>query len=238
MTNIPTLTGLILLLSMQLLGQDDKADSQKRSYIHHLGNDLPLTVENSIVLVSQNEPLNYAAAVDEKKSHSWTYRLRGEFGFLNRGVIHAVVIPGLKDQPWLLKIGGGLRFTTSWAQGDAHPYYGFISSVLLNYTSFSTKDSENRELFFEGIEIAVERRQWKIGEFLILDVGGAVLPWTRLKRKNDILFKTPYLNITVGAGMEMCQYFTILFNADRTMPMWQHEGFLFSVVGLTFRTLL
>jgi hypothetical protein len=239
MTKILFTTAITSLISLQLFAQEESVSSPIHSYTHHFGKDIQLILENSIVLVRQNERFHFGSAVEEKTAHSWAYRLRCELGFFEQGIIHAVIIPGLRNQPASFKIGGGLRFTTAWAEGSAHPYYGSVSSLFINYISFSSPAGENRSLFFEGVGISVERHQQKVGKFLIFDAGGGVLPWTRLKREDNAVLRSPYLSINLGVGVEVNQYVTTLFCVEQTMPVRQlDEKFSFSTVSFTIRTLL
>ncbi|GEM_PF-2495703 len=242
MVTILILIGSILLLPSHLAAQDQD-DGSKPAYVHRLGDDIQLIVENAFMLVDQHHRIRVGSATREQTSQGWNYRVHGELGVFRRAIIHATVMPTFAERPALVKIGAGMRFTAPWAQETAHPYYGFISTLSVQYMSLRTKDDQGGNLLLEGLAVAVERKQWKLGKFLTLDAGGSLLPWVRLKRESGAerrtLLQNPYLSFAVGVGVELHQYSTIIFNAEEITPLRRlDERLALSFVSVTIRTLL
>ncbi|MBM4169237.1 MAG: hypothetical protein FJ215_08790 [Ignavibacteria bacterium] len=234
-----TLALLTFLTSLQLFAQENETASRSHSYIHHLGKDAQLVIENSVVLFSWDWPLQPTMTTAQGNSDSWRYRLRGELGFLKLGVIQAEIIPMPTDGPLFIRAGGGFRFTTPWAEGDAHPYYHFVSSLFVNYVTVNTKDKAGQNARFDGIEIVIERRQWNVAKFLTLDAGGGLVPWARLKSGNGSVSKHSCITLFANVGIEAHQYLTILFGAQKIMPARRSDEKLsISTVGFTLRSLL
>jgi hypothetical protein len=208
-----------------------------------LGDDIQLIVENVFMLVDQHYRIRVGSETREQTSQSWNYRVHGELGVFRRAIIQATVMPTFAERPSLVKIGMGVRFSAPWAEGTAHPYYGFISTLSVQYMSLRTKDDQGGHLLLEGLGVAVERKQWKVGKFLTLDAGGSLLPWVRLRRESDAehrtLLQNPYLSFAVGVGVEVHQYSTIIFNAEKITPLRRpDEKLALSFVGVMVRTLL
>ncbi len=243
MVTIIILIGSILLFSpVYLMGQDRQNESAV-TYHYLFGHDIQLTAENAFVLVREHHRVQTGSAAREQTWQGWKYRLHGELGVLRRAVFHATVIPTSGDGLGLLKLGVGMRFSAPWAQGIAHPYYGFISTISTQYTTLKTKDEQGGALFVEGLGIAVERKQWKLAKYLTLDAGGSFLPWVRLQTEREgerrTVLETPYLSFAVGVGVELHQYATLVFNAEEIAPLRQlDEKFALSFLSITIRTLL
>lgn len=233
---------MAFLLPSTLIAQQENSVPM-RSYIYHLGREIQLIVENSFVIAEQVQDLQNGSEVQKKTLQSWNYRFSGELGLFRRAIILATVMPGFSDQLAFVTMGVGVPFTAPWAIGAAHPYNGFISTISVNYARWCAKHGHGGNLLLEGFAVAVQRQQWNVGKFLTLDAGGAFFPWTRLKRESGAekttVLKSPYLSFSLGVGLELHQYFTIILNVEEMTPMRQvDERISFSSMGVTIRTLL
>ncbi len=69
MTRVSILMGFLVLFVSGSLAQEIKDSPSTRTYIHNLGNAIQLIVENSIVLLKENQRLRFASIPSVSHHH-------------------------------------------------------------------------------------------------------------------------------------------------------------------------
>jgi hypothetical protein len=191
-----------------------------------------LTIENSLVTLAWNSYTNTSVSASSPTTQRWLYQLSSEISIAQQILVRTAYIAPLGKQTSAFKIGGGFRFTPPWAARDTQQHNRYASSVVVSYLVFEVRNEA-----FNGIEIRVERRQQKIGKIIVLDVGAAILPWTKQIRDGHTMSRAFYLAYTVGIGIEADKRVTFMFETDRYTPIARKDEQLsFSAFRLTFRS--
>lgn len=148
--------------------------------------------------------------------------------------------PGL----FLLHTGIGYRFTISSAESiNHHTSFNYISNFSVSYL-FLTTQGKNRSLLLHAIDFSLDRYQWHISRYILLDIGLSLLPWSRITASNDAVssVSNPFLyKLRYSMGLTFSENINLLFVHETFTSLSKSKGvhkFQTAFNGISLRVLL
>lgn len=213
----------------------------------HIGNTLGFFVENAVTRYELTIP-GVSNGSPVEAPHGLAYRLKFEKNVHERIYFTGAVLKDLSSITSTgtisLHTGIGCRFTASSTESvNDKTYFKYISNFSVGYL-FLSAQGNNRSVLLHGVDFSLDRYQWKISRYILLDVGLSLIPWPHItaangavsSESNSFLYKVRY-----SIGLSFSEKISALFVHETFTSLSERNGvenFHAAFNGVALRVLL